>query len=291
MMLSQIIGLNALYLFPIHVQGYDTLSASALEGQTTGSVYFPFSMLYSIYTAGDVELNRFSNFFREAGIYQAVSIFFFAYERFTRRSRFVTIGLAAGALLSLSTLGLLLLPLTGGLVYLARRRANIVRFAIAAAAAIAAVGILIFAPAIGLTDKLDTHSTSVTDRSYAISRGIDAIVTDPLGTGVYSEKVAGYGICLIASIASIGLIGFLIQFILLAGFRPGERFFGPKVITCFPLFMTALLSQPIAGAGMTYILAMVAIPAVAGVSKPMRRFQFVRRRHAAARASILDNVA
>ncbi|ABO59413.1 MULTISPECIES: hypothetical protein [Burkholderia] len=289
MTLSLITGLNALYLFPIQIQGYES-SPAVVDGMQTGAVYFPFSMLYSLYTTGDIQLNRFSNFFREAGIYQAISIFLFAYERFTRRSRFVTIGLMAGALLSLSTLGLLLLPLTGGLVYIARRRANMIRFSIAIAVGVAAIGVLLFAPAIGLSDKMDQHSASVTERSEAISRGIDSIMTDGFGTGVYSGTRAGNAICLIASISSIGIIGFLIQSILISGARPGDRIFGKKVITCFPLFVTALISQPIAGAGMTYILAMVVVPSIVEQRQRKEFERLALSKHMQRGTSVFDHV-
>lgn len=109
--LSQIVGLDQLLLFSLHVKGYDAaaISATGVQQVTTGAVYFPFSMMYNVYTSADgVVLNRYSNFFREAGIYQAVSILCFAYESFTRRSKFILIGLIAGTVASLSTLGLVL---------------------------------------------------------------------------------------------------------------------------------------------------------------------------------------
>ncbi|MGV2292578.1 hypothetical protein AAHK20_27980 [Trinickia sp. YCB016] len=261
LVLSGIVGLDHLYLFPVTVKGYDS-AAIAGDSSTTGAVYFPFSMLYSVYTSGSLQLNRYSNFFREAGIYQAVSIFCFAYERFTRRSLFVTLGLVAGALSTLSTLGLVLLPITGGLVYVARRRLSILRIASLGVFGIVACLALVFTPAVGLADKLDTHGTSVTDRSDAMSRGAAAILSDPLGTGLFSEKESGDSICLIAAIAAIGVVGFLIQFALLSGYRPGAKINNPQAILCFPLMMTALVSQPIAGSGMTYVLVMASVPAL-----------------------------
>ncbi|WP_410833204.1 hypothetical protein [Paraburkholderia sp. SIMBA_030] len=275
--LALFVGTDALYLFPITVKGYGATDPAAGEA-VTGAVYFPMSMLYGIYSTGDVDLNRYSNFFREAGIYQAVSIFFLAYERLTRRSRWRTAGLIAGSILSYSTIGLLLLPLTGGLVYMTRRRVGIKTFIVVSIAGIAAVLSLIFTPGVGLTDKSDSHSTSVSDRSDAIWHGIAAITTDPVGAGVYNlHSMQNSGICLLAAIASIGIIGFAIQCVILSGIRPGGKLINPKVIVCFPIFITALLSQPIAGAGMSYILSMVAVPAVAMAT---------RRRSAPTSASI-----
>lgn len=262
--LSQIVDLDHLFLFPVNVKGYDAAVTAATGGdqEMTGAVYFPFSMLYSVYTSGTLELNRYSNFFREAGIYQAVSIFCFAYERFTRRSKFISIGLIAGAVASLSTLGLVLLPVTAGLVYVSRRRVSIVRLVLLGFFTVVAAVALIFTPAVGLADKLDTHGTSVTDRSDAINRGIEAIVTNPLGTGLFSERQAGDSICLVAAIAAIGVVGFALQAVLLCGIRPGASAINPKVVVCIPLLVTALFSQPIAGSGMTYVLTMVAVSTV-----------------------------
>lgn len=263
--LSQIVGLESLFLFPLNVKGYEvTPSAVAGASQvTTGGVYFPFSMMYSTYTSGDLQLNRYSNFFREAGIYQAVAIFCFAYERFTRRSRFISIGLIGGAIASLSTLGLVLLPLTAGLVYVSRRRVSITRILLFGFFSVIAVIALIFAPAVGLADKMDTHGTSVTDRSDAIHRGVSAIVTDPLGAGLFDRAAKlGDGICLLAAITSLGVIGFILQIVILSGVRPGTKLINPKVVVCFPLFVTAVFSQPIAGSGMTYVLTMVAVPTI-----------------------------
>jgi hypothetical protein len=260
LILSNIVGLDHLFLFPIRVKGYEQTSITG-DGMTTGGVYFPFSMLYSVYTSGQLQLNRYSNFFREAGIYQAVSIFCFAYELYTRRSKFRIVGLIAGALSTLSTLGLVLLPLTAGLVYITRRKVNLLRVAVLGLFAVVAVAALLFTPAVGLADKLDSHGTSVTDRSDAISRGITSIWTAPIGTGLFSERKAGESICLLAAITAIGLPGFAIQLALLSGLRPGSRFVNSKVVACFPLFVTAVFSQPIAGSGMTYVLVMVAVPA------------------------------
>ncbi|MFM0210458.1 hypothetical protein PQQ96_23935 [Paraburkholderia sediminicola] len=278
LILSSIVGLDHLFLFPIRVKGYEQTAVTG-GGMTTGGVYFPFSMLYSVYTTGQLQLNRYSNFFREAGIYQAVSIFCFAYERYTRRSKFMTFGLIAGAMSSLSTLGLVLLPLTAGLVYVTRRKVNILRVAALGIFTVVAVTALLFMPAVGIADKLDSHGTSITDRSEAISRGVGSIWTYPLGRGLFNDRAFGDSVCLLAAIAGIGLPGFLIQLALLSGARPGSKFVNPKVVACFPLLVTAVFSQPIAGSGMTYILVMVATPASlrrrSGESiRPQRELQY-----------------
>jgi len=286
--LSQIFGLDPLLLFSLRVKGYDAATISATGGQqvTTGAVYFPFSMMYSVFTsAGGSVLNRYSNFFREAGIYQAVSVLCFAYECFTRRSKFVLIGLTAGTVASLSTLGLVLLPLTAGLVYITQRRVSIARLILFGGFAIVAAAALVFTPAVGLADKLETHGSSVTDRSDAIDRGIESIWINPVGTGLFSEKRAGDSICLLAAITAIGVIGFACQALVLSGIRPAARAFNPKVVICFPLLVTALFSQPIGGSGMTGVLTMAFVSATT-----RRRAEapaaLSRARHAVAKPTI-----
>ena len=256
--LSAPFGMDRLYITSIPIKGYDQNVGEA----ATGAIYFPFSMQYTSYQARGFTLIRYCNFFREAGIYQAISLFLLAYEQFTRRSRFVTGGLLFGAILSFSTIGLFLLPATIGMIFIVRhgaRPGRILMFALASS--ICAIG-MAFATGVGLFNKMETHGSSVSDRSNAMRKGISSLGTDPLGAGMFSSGQHNDGICLIASVSSIGLVGGLLQALILSGWRPGATSAFAGLSVCFPLFATALFSQPIVGDGMTYLLAMVALPPI-----------------------------
>jgi hypothetical protein len=254
--LALLVGAQRLYLTTVAIEGYRANVGDA----ATGAIYFPLSMQYASYDAGAVKLMRFCNFFREAGIYQAVSLFLLAYERLTRRSPLVTVGLLAGTILSFSTIGLLLLPATLCLVFVARRRLGAGKLVLVGALGAAIAVSMAVVPAVGLLDKIETHGASVDDRSFAIRNGLQAAASDPLGAGMFSPARKNDGICLLAAVGSIGVLGVLLQAVVLSGLRPGGPLLGRRAVVCFPLFVTALLSQPIAGQGLTYILAMVMVP-------------------------------
>jgi hypothetical protein len=142
---------DPLFLFTLNIKGY---TDNALD-QTgaTGAVYFPLSMLYTDFVSGSVSLDRYAGFFREAGIYQAVACFFLAYEAFTRRSRFVILGLLSGIILTFSSLGTVLLATTIGMIYLfAGRGLRPARLLLAALCIGLAYPAAMYTPYIGLQD-------------------------------------------------------------------------------------------------------------------------------------------
>jgi hypothetical protein len=250
---------DPLFLFTLNVKGYTDNSLDSTAA--VGAVYFPLSMLYTDFVSGAVSLDRYCAFFREAGIYQAVACFFFVYEAFTRRSWFVILGLLSGIILAFSSLGIVLLATTIGLIYLFdSQRLHAGRAVVAVIFISLAYPLAMYTPFIGLEDKLDTHSTSVSDRSEAIDRGIDAVSRNPVGYGLFSSTGENDGICLISSLGAIGIFGFLCQFLILSGWRPGSRERWRKVVACSPLLITALVSEPIAGEPMIYIVLMAYIP-------------------------------
>jgi hypothetical protein len=255
-LLSLVLGPQRLYLHSLSIKGYQ----GGFGESSTGAIYFPFSMQYASYEHGALKVTRYCNFFREAGIYQCVALFLLAYEQFTRRSRLVSLGLVAGVVLSFSTIGFVLLPATAGLIFVTRNRVRIGRTIALGILSTAAVIVMAKVPAFGVADKLSTHGSSVTDRSEAIQNGLASMITNPLGSGIFSPAVKNEGICLLASVATIGLVGALIQLIILSGWRPITSRFNRRMVVCFPLLVTALVSQPIAGDAMTYLLAMVMVP-------------------------------
>jgi hypothetical protein len=252
-------GKDALFLFAIDVKGY---TEATLHPQgSTGAVYFPFSMLYSDYVAGAVKLDRYCAFFREAGIYQAVACFCLAYEAFTRRSKLIMLGLIGGIVCAFSSLGIALLALTiGAILLLSGVRIRAWRVALTIGVITLIFPVAMYTPVIGLKDKAVTHGTSLSDRSSSIERGLEDTARNPLGNGLFSGVRENDGICLLAQMGMMGIFGFACQVLMLSGWRFGPARNWKKVAACTPLLITALVSQPIAGAPMMYVIGMVFIP-------------------------------
>lgn len=253
--LGSIMGFERLFVTQISVAGYE--GAMLDSGVSTGSLYFPFSMLYSKFTSGDVELMRFNGFFREAGIYQAVACFCIAYEYYTRRSRLVMLGAIVGAFAAFSTIGFLLLLITLGAIFIMRIRSLFAKLFLVFVLCLGAYPVALYAPYIGLEAKQDTHGASVTDRTLAMSNVWSVLGQHPFGSGLFSGREANTGINLVAATGQIGIVGFFLQFFMLSGWRQQRGRMGRlKLLICAPLLITALISQPIAGSPMMYILPM-----------------------------------
>ena len=254
-------GKESLFLFSLNVKGYTEVT---LHQQTsTGAVYFPFSMLYGDYVSGAVKLDRYCAFFREAGIYQAVACFCLAYEAFTRRSKFVMLGLAGGTICAFSSLGIALLAMSIGTIFLfSGSRVSSWRVVITAIMIGMVYPVSMYTPYIGLEDKAVTHGASLSDRSSSIERGLQDVRLNPLGNGLYSSLGKNDGICLLAELGMIGLFGFACKFLLLSGLRLGPGLNWRKVAACAPLLITALVSQPIAGAPVMLVIGMVFVPRI-----------------------------
>lgn len=195
-LLGTILGYERLLIAYINVAGYGG-GSMVDDGIRTGSLYFPFSMLYSKFTSGDVELMRFNGFFREAGIYQAVACFCIAYEYYTRRSKLVMLGAAVGALAAFSSIGILLLLMTAGAIFVMRIRGLFVKLLLVWVLALGAYPAALYAPYIGLEAKQSTHSTSITDRTGAMTNVWKLLGEHPFGSGLFSGQ-ANAGINLAA---------------------------------------------------------------------------------------------
>jgi len=254
-------GKEALFLFSIDVKGYTEVT---LHQQTsTGAIYFPFSMLYGDYVSGAMKLDRYCAFFREAGIYQGVACFCLAYEAFTRRSKFIMFGLVGGTICAFSSLGVALLAMTvGSILLFSGTRVRAWRIVLTAAMIALVYPVSMYTPYIGLEDKAVTHGASLSDRSTSIERGLEDVRRNPFGNGLYSSLGKNDGICLLAELGMIGLFGFVCKVLLLSGLRLGPGRDWKKVAACAPLLITALVSQPIAGAPMMYVIGMVFVPRI-----------------------------
>ncbi|VXB78659.1 conserved membrane hypothetical protein [Burkholderia sp. 8Y] len=280
---------DSLYLFSLPVKGYADYTQDPRAA--TGAIYFPFSMLYSDFASGTVKFDRYCAFFREAGIYQAVACFCLIYEALTRRSKFLLACMVGGILCAFSTLGVALLAMSLGLVFLLSgrsRRLFMPRLLVTCAIVLMAWPIALYTPYIGLKDKARTHGESISDRSRSIDRGLANFAMRPLGVGLFSGKEQNDGISLLAQIGMIGLFGFACQVVMLSAWRPGTKANWSKIGACAPLLITALFAQPIAGAPTIYVILLAYLPRLRHGSRVPRA---LAAPHASASAESLASAA
>jgi hypothetical protein len=255
---------ESLELFTITINSYEGTS----EGIQGGTVYLPFSMLSNIFTGQEIPLPRFNGFFREPGIYQAVAAFCVVLASLAGRSFWIQLGLALGILCTFSPLGVATLIAAWGITFFLKRP-SFGRFVAVLAFLSVGAAAALYTPIIGLSDKFETHATSITDRTIATERGLDAFAENPLGDGLARSREENDGITLLAGIGSIGLLGFLLQVMVLSGFRlQFSRNELLRIGCCAPILVTALFSQPIYGAAMMYVLVMVFIGSGASPQPP-----------------------
>lgn len=255
LILAFFVNIDALQISAINTKGYEDNSETIIS---TGGIYFPFTMLYGQFTSGEIILLRVAGFFREAGIYQAICCSCLAYEFFTRRSKLIMFGLVAGVVTSFSTAGAFTLIMTVCLIFLYQARKSRLALISFFFMVVVAYPIVYYMPYIGLAEKGSTHSTTISDRYIAAIEGVEEVASNPVGNGIFRNTKINSGINLIASMGSIGLMGFFLQFMIVSGWR--FRFKGAwskRIIACSPLLITALFSQPIAGAPMIYVLTMM----------------------------------
>lgn len=262
LVLAYFLGLDRLQVTQVDIKGYDTTDIET--GLRTGTVFFPFSMVYARFRGNGIELFRFSGFFREAGIFQAFCCFGFAYEAFTTRRRWVLVGAVVGSIAAFSTLGLATLLLTFGTVYAFRRPGLIIRRAIGTAVLVTVALIAaVYTPYIGLVDKALSHTESISDRRQAVDQSIDSLVENPIGNGPFPGATSNEhaGINLLAQAGHLGLLGFVLQITLIVGWRGRlDRHELLRVSCCMPIAITALVAQPLTGAPLVYLMTMASIP-------------------------------
>ena len=167
------------------------------------------------------------------------------------------LGAIVGAFAAFSTIGFLLLLITLGAIFIMRIRSLFAKLFLVFVLCLGAYPVALYAPYIGLEAKQDTHGASVTDRTLAMSNVWSVLGQHPFGSGLFSGREANTGINLVAATGQIGIVGFFLQFFMLSGWRQQRGRMGRlKLLICAPLLITALISQPIAGSPMMYILPM-----------------------------------
>ncbi|MEH7249171.1 hypothetical protein V7114_20640 [Neobacillus niacini] len=239
------LGFDSLRILTIPVQGY----------QNSGNIYFPFTQLYGFMTVGNLQLPRALGFFRESGIFQAFLIWaFFNLKQYGLEDKRNKLILFLGILGTFSTAGIaVFFGVYAIKLFLSKRKILSV--------ILISIGILglFYAPYVGLKSKSVTHSTSISDRSYATNQGLERLMENPLGTGLYNTEmfdIANQGINLLAMSYTIGFIGIFL--VLLAYFLPlyAYPFKQSYLVGVLPFFITLLISQPILDAPFIYIMLM-----------------------------------
>lgn len=223
-----------------------------------GGVYFPFTLIYQlgVYNIdGQIfrEPPRANLFLRESGIAQA----FLCWAIIALRTRSSALNLlciaclVAGCLAARSTIGLGLLAVTlaARFFILPRGRLAIKLLGLAIIGpVIIGVGYLaLFDEKIGLVAKVG--GVSFSDRYDAMAYSWKMLGQNPLGSFAgYDGGRENSMISLIAMAGAIGVIGLLLYlatwiFSIMAARERARKFF-----SLFPLFVTALVAQPIANA-------------------------------------------
>lgn len=239
---------ESLYLFTIPVKGY--------EDAGVGKVYFPFTVIYSFMGVGNVTLPRLLGLFREAGIYQAFLIWgYFSVHLYEfKHPKWIKFFLFAGVIGTFSTAGIGIFFATSALKYLLYRKF------LKGLILMPSVYLLInYAPFIGLASKSVTHSTSITDRTGAISYGLNQLWNNPWGIGMNNalqDQVDNAGISLLSASYMIGVIGMMLVFFVFTVLLFGKYKKKYYIVSMFPIFITMLFSEPIMDAPLVYLMLM-----------------------------------
>lgn len=242
--LSLVIPLDSLVLFQIDV--YDN----------PRNIYFPLTPIYGVMTVENHVFQRFLGFFREAGITQAfiiwayVSLKHYGLENWKNKIVLIT-----GIIATFSTAGIAVFVATICFKMLLNGKKIISLFVIPMIYVI-----IMYAPYVGLADKLVTHGTSVTDRTSVMLQSLKMLFENPFGIGIgNSPMLENSGINFVAYSHMIGIIG---VFLLLAiYFAPNLIVINKKgyMLSIFPIFITALFSQPIIDAPFMFVIILASV--------------------------------
>jgi hypothetical protein len=220
------------------------------------NVYFPFTPIYGIMTVQDFVFQRFLGIFREAGISQAFMIWaYVSLDRYGLNTKRNKLLLIAGIVGTFSTAGIAIFVATIAIRMLLNGRKVLALIVLPLT-----YYVVMYAPYIGIASKMVTHSTSITDRTGSMKQSLQLLADHPFGVGIGNSPIAIHsGINLIASLHMIGLIGLILVigvFLIPLMVTDNRKHY---LISIFPLFATALVSQPIIDAPLMYVMILISI--------------------------------
>jgi len=241
---SFIVGLDKIHIFNINIEGYPT----------SGLVYFPFTIEYNKTLVNGVTVIRALTFFREAGIAQMFYLWgIFISGIYFNKKKIIKLILFLGMISCFSTTGFIIFII----VYLINIFLNINKYKLKSVIAMAVIVIFtfIFMNTNGISIK-DKALESITDRTYAITQGINLLVENPLfGIGYYNgDTGTNMGINFISSLYMIGLVGgilYLSIFIVTFIKTTNKKVF---ILSILPILITLLFTQPLIDSPLIYIM-------------------------------------
>lgn len=257
LILTQRYGLSELQLFTISVKGYENLG--------TGQVCFPFTVIYSYVNFDGVIIPRLQSIFREAGIAQAFYAWaFITSETLWKRSTSIKAILMIGLISTISSIGMAIAPLY--LFAIALRSSNLFQKQREGVQALVIIATLAMSwpifyytasnlPYVGLTNKAQYAEASISIRDDSISDGLRELMSHPLGIGLYNTEVGNFAaIHLIGESQFVGVPGILL--VLLLYWYPLTTAVSriSYALAIGPLFLTALVSQPLLNAPLIYVM-------------------------------------
>lgn len=234
---------NRLFLFTIPIESYET----------SGNVYLPFTQLYGFMNVGNISLPRSLGLFRESGIFQAFLIWaFFNLKQYDLESRKNKIIILLGIISTFSTSGIVIffVVYSINLFFAKKRLLSMILILIGIFAAL-------YTPYIGLHYKSETHGTSISDRTSATKNGLERLIENPIGVGLYNKddyESGTAGINLMALSYKIGAMGLIL--VMIVYFFPMFRYpyKNHYLVGVMPFLVTLIISQPILDAPIIYVM-------------------------------------
>lgn len=217
--------------------------------------YFPFSQVYGSFFDINPVFVRFSSMFREAGIASAYLSTLIIFGIRFKYSPYILYGLFFGLILTFSTFMPIFVAII--LLYFFKKNINnkkILRLLFLSPLIILVcfylIDLFINNEGIGFIHKLEVARSSFSSRFTNI---FNFNFYSIIGTGVYVENQTMVN--LIQSIKSFGLVGFIIQLLLLFNFKKiiNGKLNLEDIYMFFPITLTILFLQPIFANPITYL--------------------------------------
>ncbi|MBT2661599.1 hypothetical protein [Bacillus sp. ISL-45] len=237
-LLSQVMNFEKLNFMQVNIGSY----------HTGGTIYFPVTAIYGIMHTGDLALPKFQLFFRESGIAQAFIIWsIFNLKKFNLNKKRIYFILHFGLIGTFSTTAIAIYFVTLAYFLILRGKMKFKQAFLSLVILFGAYFGVMNLPYVGIQDKLITHSASIEDRLINNLDGARELLINPLGTGFKANDNENDGISIIALSSKIGLVGLILVILTFFGplmFSKEKRVYFGSIL---PIFLTALLAQPIAG--------------------------------------------